>query len=106
MLYTYSELRKLLRNVSQPSSDILGSLLKPARSWETDSGTMKTLKDITRRCNTCQRFIRGLTCFRVFPPRENNIVFEDKLPIGIAFLDSDKVLQTWNTATRFSAAAF
>lgn len=60
MLYTYAELGKLHRNILHPSFDILLNLLKLARPWKTDTGTMKILEDIDCRCDACQRLSRGL----------------------------------------------
>jgi Aspartyl protease len=56
ILYTKSELQKLPRNFSHPSTQTLFALLKRAKSDDLDASTRAVLSDIEDVCGTCQRY--------------------------------------------------
>ena len=68
ILFTKSELVKINRNFSHPSTDKLYNLLKVARPWETDNMTKTILEEISRLCSACQRFSPGPIRFKASIP--------------------------------------
>lgn len=106
IMYTKSELFKLHRNFSHPTSERLLNLLKLARPYENHTETRKIIEDICRNCDTCQRFSVPPVRFKVSLPNEDELVFGDEISIDLMFLDNCSVLHVVDTATRFSAATF
>lgn len=83
-------------------------MLKPTRPWRANRETKKAFvgKEITRRCDACQKLAEGPFRFGVDLPTEERLVFGDEVSIGIMFLEKDAVHHIVDTATRLSAAAF
>ena len=106
ILFTKSELVKLHRNFSHPTSEKLHALLKKARPDETDSKTKAILQEIEQRCEPCQRIARAPIRFKVSLPDEIDLKFCDEVSMDLMFLDGKAVLHVIDTAMHFSAATF
>jgi len=63
--YTQQQLTKLHRQFSHPSAGKLYRLLQRARPEDTTPETLKELKELSSRCDPCQRIQPAPTRFRV-----------------------------------------
>lgn len=82
--FTRAQLSKLHRQFFRPSASKLFNLLKKARLEEGDPETLKTLEDISKRCDPCQRAHRGDTCFRASFGAED-VRFNERMIMGIMY---------------------
>lgn len=103
--FTKEELNKLHKGFHHPSPKKLHDLLKRARPDETDSKTMEILKDISQKCDPCQRMGPTPIRFRASIP-EAELVFGDEVSIDLTWINGVAVMHLVDTATRFSAATF
>ena len=60
-----AQLYNLYRQFHHPSADKLFNILLNARPEQVKTETLEILKDISRRCNPCQRMKLALVRFRV-----------------------------------------
>lgn len=105
MMYTKSELLKLHRGFHHPAAKRLHALLKKAKVEDLDGETLKTLEEINKACNTCQKFGPKPVRFKASLPTEE-LVFGDELSMDLQWIDGEPILHVINTATKFSAATF
>lgn len=69
--YTWLKLRKLHRNFSHSSAGKLFNALKPTKPQEVVEGTIRILKDRSRRFEPCQRFSQPPVRFKVKIPTKD-----------------------------------
>lgn len=104
-LYTTPELKRLHRRFGHPSTEKLIQFLERCDADQIDSQTSKTLEQIAKSCNGCQRSSKAPVRFRVSIPSDmfefNREVIVDLFTINkrtaISFVDRD---------TRFSVCRF
>jgi len=56
---------------SHPTADALVNVLKRARPADVGTETKKALKDLVRKCQTCQTFASKPAIFKVSLPAED-----------------------------------
>ena len=105
LFFTRSQLVKLHRQFFHPSAQKLFNVMKRARPEEATPQTLKTLKDISARCDPCQRIQHAPTRFRVTLGADE-LRFNERIMMDIMFIDGDAVLHIVDKATRFSAASY
>ena len=89
--FTSNQLHKLHRQFLHPSAEKLYNLLRRYRPEDTTPETKKTLKDITRRCDPCQRIRRGPTRFKESLGAEK-VRFNERILMDIMYIDRAPVL--------------
>lgn len=103
--FTRTQPQKLDRQFFHPSAGKLFHLLQRSRPADTTPETRRILKDISARCDPCQRIRRGPTRFRVTLGAEE-VRFNERVIMDIMYIGSSPVLQMVDDKTKFSAAAF
>ena len=103
--FTRSQLHKLHRQFFHPSAEKLYNLLNRSRPEETTPKTLEILKDISKRCDPCQKIRRVPTRFRVTLGSEN-VRFNERIMMDIMYIGHSPVLHIGDEETKFSAAAF
>lgn len=106
ILFTKSELIKIHRGFHHPSTDKLYNILKRADPNNLTSHTRQILQQISKTCDTCQRFGPRPIRFKVTLPSDKDLVFGSELSMDLMFIDGKALLHIVDTATRFSAAIF
>lgn len=105
VLYTPAQLEKIHRNFFLPSADKLISLIRRAKPDEATPGTLRILKDISSRCDPCQRIQEEPRRFRVSFGAERTI-FNGRILLDVMYIENLPVLHIIDELTRFSAARF
>ena len=105
-LFTKSELIKIHRGLSHPTTEKTFALLKAARPEETNAETRKVLDHIKKFCEVCQRTDHPPIRFKVSIPLTDGMKFCDEISMDLMFLDGKAVLHVVDTATHFSTATF
>lgn len=105
MYFTRTQLSRLHRQFFHPSAQKLFNLMKRARPEEATPETLEVLKDLSRRCDPCQRIQNAPIRFRVTLGAEE-VRFNERILIDIMVLEGDPVLHIVDDATKFSAARF
>jgi hypothetical protein len=91
-LYTKSELQKLHRNFSHPSTQNLFAFLKRAKADNLDANTRAVLRDIENTCSTCQRYsLKPLRLKTTLPSGEEKS-FGSELSMDLMFINGKAVL--------------
>jgi hypothetical protein len=103
---TKSELQKLHRNFSHPSTQNLFVLLKRAKFDDWDSSTRAVLSDIENSCSTCQRFSSKPLRLKTTLPSGEELSFGSELSMDLMLINGKAVLHVIDTATRFNAVTF
>jgi hypothetical protein len=106
ILYTKSELQKLHRNFSHPSTQNLLALLKRAKADELDATTRAVLSDIDNDYSTCQRFSSKPLRLKTTLLSGEEFSFGNELSMDLMFINGKVVLQVIDFATRFNTASF
>jgi hypothetical protein len=92
ILYTKSELQKLHRNFSHPSTQNLFALLKRAKADNLDANTRAVLSDIENACSTCQRYSSAPHHLKTTVPSGDEISFGSELSMDLMFIIGKAVL--------------
>eukprot|EP00180_Rhodochaete_pulchella_P004061 Plantae.Rhodophyta-Rhodochaete_pulchella.ctg74856.p1 GENE.Plantae.Rhodophyta-Rhodochaete_pulchella.ctg74856~~Plantae.Rhodophyta-Rhodochaete_pulchella.ctg74856.p1 ORF type:complete len:209 (+),score=12.17 Plantae.Rhodophyta-Rhodochaete_pulchella.ctg74856:155-781(+) len=103
--FTTSQLLKLHRQFSHASAEKLYNLRRKARPEDTPPDTLRRLKELSRRCDTCQRIANAPTRFKVSFGADN-IAFNEKVLLDVMYLEGKPVLHLVDDGTHFSAARF
>jgi hypothetical protein len=106
ILYTKSELQKLHRNFSHPSTQNLFAFLKRAKADSVDANTRAVLSDIENACSTCQRYSSKPLRLKTTLPSGEELPFGSELSMDLMFTNGKAVLHVIDSATRFNAATF
>jgi hypothetical protein len=106
ILYTKSELQKLHRNFSHPSTQNLFALLKRAKADNLDANTQAVLSDIEIACSTCQLYSSKPLRLKTTLPSGEELSFGSELSMDLMFINGKAVLHVIFSATRFNAATF
>jgi hypothetical protein len=106
ILYTKSELQKLHRNFSHPSTQNLFALLKRAKADNVDANTRAVLSDIENACSICQRYSSKPLRLKTTLPSGEESSFGSELSMDLMFSNGKAVLHVIDSATRFNAATF
>lgn len=105
VLYTRAQLGTTHRNIFHPFPERQCILIRKAKPDETMPETLDILKDISARCDPCQRILVGPKQFRVSFQCEN-LAFNKRMFPDVIYIDGSPVLHIIDEATRFSAALF
>jgi hypothetical protein len=105
-MFTRAELLKLHRNLYHPHTTKLMGLLKRARADEVPKETQNMLHEISKACDTCQRYGPKPLRFIASIPTEDAMVFGEELSIDLMWVYGGAVLHIIDTATRFSSSTF
>ena len=105
ILFTRTQLGRLHRQFFHPSATKLFNLLKRSRPGDTTPETLKTLKELSQRCDPCQRIQHAPTRFRVSLGSEE-ATFNERILLEIMYLDGKPVLHIVDDGTKFGAAHF
>lgn len=103
--FTRTQLEKLHQQFFHPSATRLFNLLKRARPEDATPETLDILRDISKRCDPCQRIRPAPTRFRVSFGTEN-ARFNERIMMDIMYIDSSPVLHIVDEGTRFAVARF
>jgi hypothetical protein len=106
ILYTKSELQKLHRNFSHPSTQNLFELHKRAKVDNVDANTRAVLSDIENACSTCQRYSSKPLRPKTTLPSGEELHFGSELLMDPMFINGKAVLHFIDSATRLNAATF
>lgn len=104
-LFTRAQLHKLHKQFFHPSATKLFNLMKRARPEHATPETLEILKDISRRCDPCQRIKPAPTRFRVSFGSEH-VRFNERILMDVMYLGNSPVLHIVDDGTKFSAARF
>ena len=105
MHFTLAQLAKIHRQFFHPSPTKLFDLLKIARPEYATPETLQIFKEISSRCDPCQRIQPAPVRFRVSFGTEN-VRFNERIMMDIMYIDRKPVLHIVDEATKFSAARF
>ena len=99
-------MKKLHRDFGHPYPEALFKLLQKSKNTKSlDSSTLATLKDITKRCQPCQKWAPKPARFRVSFPTDQ-ITFNHEIEVDIFWLDISPALHIIDRGTRYSVAKF
>jgi hypothetical protein len=104
ILYTKSELQKLHRNFSHPSTQNLFAWLKRAKSDNLNANTRAVFSDIGKACSICQRYSSKPLHLKTTLPSGEELFFGSELSIDLMFINGKAVRHVIGSATRFNAA--
>jgi hypothetical protein len=97
------KLKQLHLKLAHASADKLFELLKVA-GRRVNSETHSKLRDITEKCQICQRY--GPSHRRVRAALPASIVFNEEVIMDVFFISRDPVLHMVDAGTRFSVAKY
>lgn len=97
------QLLKLRRNFFHPSADKSFNLLRRARPEREIAGTLQTLEDISKRCDSCQRIQIASTRFGVAFGAKH-VRFIESILLDFMYIDGKPVIHIFNEGKRFKAA--
>ena len=103
-LFTRLELRKLHLHFFHPTDTKLFALISRAHPAKATPATRKLVADISKRCDTCQRFSPKPLSFSVSTPDE--IPFNAVISMELMYLDHQPVLHVIDVQINFTAACF
>ena len=103
-LFNRTELRKLHLHFFHPSSSKLFSLVSRAHPNHATPETRKIIENISKRCDTCQRFSPKPLSFSVTAP--DDVKFNSVVSMDLMYLDRHPVLHVIDLQTNFSSAVF
>jgi hypothetical protein len=106
ILYTKSELQKLHRNFSHPSTQILFALFKRAKADNLEANTGAVLSNIENAYSACQCYSWKPLRLKTTLPSEEELSFGSELSMDLMFINDKAVLHVIDSATRSNAAAF
>ena len=106
IFFSSPELLRLHRGFSHPATDKLYNVLRMARPYETNPDTKQVLDQIKQACDTYQRLGPTLIRLKTSLPTEDSAKFGEELSMDLMFLDGKALLHIFDSATRFSSAAF
>ena len=89
--FTKAQLNKLHSQFFHPSANKLFNVLRKARPEDATPETLHILRDISKRCDPCQRIKPGPTGFRVSFGTEN-ARFNERIMADIMYIDSMPIL--------------
>ena len=103
--FTKAQLNKLRSQFFHPSATRLFNLLRKARPKDSTPETLLILRDISKRCDPCQRIKPVCTRFRDCFGTENSR-FNERIMMDIMYIESMPILHIVDESTRFFAARF
>ena len=103
--FTRAQLWKLHRQFFHPSAQKLFNLLRRTRPEEATPETLNTLRNLSKRCDPCQRIQNAPTRFRVSFGAET-VRFNERILLDVMYIDGKPVLHIVDEGTHFSAAQF
>ena len=103
--FARSQLYKIHRQFSHVSPEKLYTLLKRARPGDTTPETLRTLEELSKRCDPCQRIQNAPNRIHV-SFRAENLRFNERLIMDIQYIHKKPILHIVDEATHFSAAPF
>eukprot|EP00171_Calliarthron_tuberculosum_P023580 IDg23580t1 len=106
IMFTKTELQRLHRAFYHPSDEKLLNLMRRAKPKQAETHDAKLLKEISKKCDTCQKFGPKPNRFQVTLPKEEDLVFGEELSMDLMNIRGNKILHLICTSTRFSAAVF
>jgi hypothetical protein len=104
ILFLKSELQKLHRNFSHPSTQNRFAFLKRAKADNLDASTREVLSDTENACSTCQRYSSKPLRLKTILPSGKELSFGSELSMDLMFIDGKAVLHVIDSATRSNAA--
>lgn len=104
MFFTKPQISRLHRQFYHPSVQKLFNILKRARPNELISETLETLKDLSCRCNPCQRIQHARTDQSYRRSRRHSV--QRNVFMDIMVIDGNPILHIVEEATKYGAARF